>query len=142
MRDVIWAIDARNSTFGDLKLRMTEYANEMLPPLGIEFNLRSTGMPDEQVLSAEVRHGLILIFKEFVTNTIKHAQASRVDVDIERTRTEFRYTMRDNGRGADLTEASTGQGLQNMRMRAEKMGGDIELKATSGFSLTVVLNKV
>ena len=142
MRDVIWAIDSRNSTLGDLELRMTEYANEQLPPLGIEFNWNKNGIAKEYELSAEIRHGLILIFKEFITNSIKHAGASRIDVDISKSQGRMTFSMKDNGRGADLSAASSGQGLKNMQMRAEKMRGEIAIKPEGGFCVEVVVNRV
>jgi len=142
MRDVVWAIDSRNSSYGDLVLRMQEYANEQLAPLGIEFILTSKGIKKEEGLSAEVRHGLILIFKEFVTNSIKHADASKVVLKVVRSRGEFLFSIGDDGNGADLTTISSGQGLENMRMRTKRMGGQIEIRSDDGFKIDILLNRV
>ncbi len=139
MRDVIWAIDARNSTWGDLRLRMWEYANEQLVPLGIDFKLTEKGLQPEIELTAELRHGLILIFKEFLTNSIKHAEATKIEVEVERNRGELTITLKDNGKGAELSRITTGQGLDNMRMRVEKMGGKIAMDGNQGFSVEIKL---
>ena len=142
MRDVIWAIDARNSTWGDLRLRMSEYANEQLIPLGIAFGISDEDLQADLELAAEVRHGLILIFKEFVTNSIKHAEASRVDVIVRRSKGKFVFTMSDNGKGSELNDLSSGQGLDNMRMRTAKMGGQIRMDGSEGFSVEIEFNSV
>lgn len=139
MRDVIWAIDARNSTWGDLKLRVWEYANEQIAPLGIDFKITEKGLQPDLELTAELRHGLILIFKEFVTNSIKHSGASQIEMEVSRSRGELSVTLKDNGRGTELSRISTGQGLDNMRMRVEKMGGTITIDGNQGFSVEIKL---
>src|SRR5215468_1075952 len=91
---------------------------------GIE---RSYGEPIDLTLYRCVQEGL--------TNAIRHAQASRVDVEVgeatQRNGTEravVRLTVRDDGRGID-PEAPRGLGSLGMQERVEGLGGEYEVQS-------------
>ncbi len=74
---------------------------------------------------------LYALTQEMLSNTLKHAQASRVEIDISAGDTvDFRY--RDNGKGFDMREKYTGIGLENIRARAEKLGAEFSQESSPG----------
>jgi signal transduction histidine kinase len=140
MRDVVWAIDTRNSTFLDLTERMREFAEDQLEPLQIAYRFELEALPQKKELSSEIRHASLLIFKEFLTNTVKHAQASRVDIKLLRRGRNFEMIIQDDGRGMDEhKKTSTGQGLANMKMRAQKIKASLDFLEGPGFGICVCL---
>jgi hypothetical protein len=138
MRDVVWAIDARNRTFLDLTERMKEFADELLEPLNISCVFDFHALPMKKEVAASVRHDLLLIFKEFLTNSVKHAQADQVRVALGMHGNSIRMDLKDNGIGLQKDpESGTGQGIKNMRMRAEKLNATFEITRENGFGIRI-----
>jgi signal transduction histidine kinase len=91
--------------------------------------------PDEQI-------EIFRIVQEGLANVRKHANATHADVTIgERPFGERYVTITDDGAGFDGEEAPAGQGLKNMRARAEAIEGGFSLRSTPGrgTALEVVL---
>ncbi len=138
MRDVVWAIDSRNHTFLDLTERMKEFADELLFPLGIRCTFDFSSLPLKKDVPAPVRHDLLLIFKEFLTNSVKHADADHIRVKLGMEGGSIELLLRDNGQGLQKDPGKvTGQGLKNMRMRARKLNASFRILEGDGFGIEV-----
>jgi two-component system NarL family sensor kinase len=72
--------------------------------------------------------------RELVTNAVKHAHASRVQVDVRRTPAGERLEVRDDGRGfEDAGATEHGHfGLTLVENRARAAGGGLEIRSTPG----------
>jgi len=141
MSDVLWTIDARNDRLGNLVDRMREHAEELLDPAGINFSFQNVNLPLAQNTDLEFRQNTFLLFKEAINNIVKHSAASEVLIELLNDR---KFTMRITNDGISPTEAANrkkdGQGLRNMKMRAERLGGTLDIVVNSKFILTIVLN--
>lgn len=136
MRDVVWAIDTRNNSIQDLIERMQEFVTEIIEPLEINFDFQHKNLPLKKDISTEVRHSMLLIFKEFLTNTIKHADASNITIQLFKKGKNLEMIIQDNGKGLPKdTELSTGQGLENMKMRAWKIKASLDFLEKNGFGV-------
>ncbi|HEU4738229.1 MAG TPA: GAF domain-containing sensor histidine kinase [Solirubrobacterales bacterium] len=67
------------------------------------------------------------LVQEALTNVVKHAEATRVEVAVVGGNEEIRIAICDDGRGFDLALVSGGRGLIGMRERIELFGGSIEV---------------
>ncbi len=74
------------------------------------------------------------ILQELVTNTVKHAQASQVNIHIGQQANTIQIAYADNGIGfeADSTAEKSGQGLVNVPRRVAVLNGTILIKTTPG----------
>ena len=93
-------------------------------------------------LGEEINITLYRVIQECLTNVIRHAAASRVEVNLYRARGEVCLKVRDNGRGVAAQEAPwTNQrlGLIGMRERVEGLGGRIALDSPPGEGLSVTV---
>jgi signal transduction histidine kinase len=90
--------------------------------------------PDEQI-------EVFRIVQEGLANARKHAHARRAEVRIEERAGERFVTVVDDGSGFDEDGIAPGQGLRNMRARADSIGGGFRLVSTPGrgTALEVVL---
>jgi len=91
--------------------------------------------PDEQI-------EVFRIVQEGLANVRKHANATRAEVTIgERINGERVVSIRDDGEGFDGETTAAGQGLKNIRARAETIDGGFSLRSRPGFgtALEVVL---
>jgi len=66
---------------------------------------------------------LYLAFKEAVTNAVKHAHASEIQVAISVDSGELRLLVSDNGCGCTGRRDPTGNGMMNMGERMKAVGG-------------------
>jgi ligand-binding sensor domain-containing protein/two-component sensor histidine kinase len=142
MRDTVWAIDARKDKVENLLDRMREHAEETLTPRDFHFDIQVENIPLKQNLSTQVRQNLYLIFKEAVTNVARHSNGDKVLVTLKKADTGFEMRIWDNGRTAEKTYKTTGLGTTNMSMRAEKMGGRLEISRNDGFCVVLRLAKL
>lgn len=85
-------------------------------------------------LNQEQSTAAFRIFQEALTNILRHAQATQIDITLEKDDGEFVLHISDNGRGITEYEAS-GQfslGLLGMRERAHLIGGKINISGIEG----------
>ena len=69
---------------------------------------------------------------ELVGNSVRHAGASAIDVQLIQEDTRISLTIEDNGRGFDTETVRGGCGLQNLRDRVASVGGRIDISSRSG----------
>ncbi|MGW8310505.1 MAG: sensor histidine kinase [Thiogranum sp.] len=76
----------------------------------------------------EVAAHLFRIAQEAVQNALKHAQATRIELDLRRKPEGLLLTVRDDGRGIDPdVEQGDSMGLKIMRYRANILGGRLTI---------------
>lgn len=81
------------------------------------------------------------IFQETLTNVIRHAKATRVDVRLYEDKGDLVLVIKDNGRGISDEElaGARSSGLVGMRERAMLVHGDLTLQGAPGQGTTVSL---
>jgi signal transduction histidine kinase len=81
------------------------------------------------------------IFQETLTNIIRHAKATRVDVRLAEEEGKLVLTVKDNGRGITDEEIANTRsiGLVGMRERARLIGGELSLQGALGQGTSVTL---
>ncbi|MEX2602102.1 MAG: two-component regulator propeller domain-containing protein [Balneolaceae bacterium] len=138
MDDIVWSIDARNDTVGDLTDRMQDHLLRILNPDQISARFDFSGTDPGFQLPVRIKENLYLIFKEAVNNIAKHSDADSVVVTLKLSpaKSDFRFEIRDNGTSSEVQRKS-GQGLQNMKMRAERMGATTIIDAENGYRIIV-----
>jgi ligand-binding sensor domain-containing protein/two-component sensor histidine kinase len=138
MSDILWATDVRNDVLHSLSGRMREYAEELLLPVNIELTVDIVEGDTDQKVDAHLRQQLYLIFKEAVNNVIKHAAPTRVHLEFHfQNAHAFLFRLMNDG-VPDQAQGIRGQGLKNMKMRAETIGAVMDYQIGNGiFVLTV-----
>jgi two-component system nitrate/nitrite sensor histidine kinase NarX len=106
--------------------------------LKTEFSDTGTGVP----LHAESQLQVLHILQEALSNVRKHASATRVGLTVHRDAV-YRFAVSDDGRGFNVDAAPDAAeahiGLRIMRERAQRIGGNIELRSQPGSGTQVVL---
>lgn len=92
-------------------------------------------------LSREQSTTIFRIFQEAMTNVLRHAQATKVDILIEEDEGELVFGVSDIGRGITESEkqGTRSLGLLGMRERAHSIGARIEIKGIAGKGTTVIV---
>jgi ligand-binding sensor domain-containing protein/signal transduction histidine kinase len=139
MSDIVWSIDARNDTLGNLVDRMRDFATGVLAVRATQIDFNCAGLDMQKKLPVDFRQNIYLIFKEAINNIAKHAEASRVDVQIKNANGHFNLSIRDDGKGWREHEYAklSGHGLRNMKMRASRIGGDLNISRNGGCTVSL-----
>jgi signal transduction histidine kinase len=135
LEEIVWAVRPGSDTLPSLVEYIAHFANELFE--GNATRCRLDLPPDlpARPLPPDVRHNIFLIVKEGLTNVLKHAGASEVHLQIKVTPQTLEIVIADNGKGFDTNSAMTdgqGNGLGNMKRRAEAVGGKLTLTSASG----------
>lgn len=142
LRLITAAMDSQTPGIEGALIDLQGRLRAQLEPASVELvwrmprNLRQNMMSSRDVIE------LLRIVQETVTNAARHAQAKGVTVDIadDATDAALRITITDDGCGFDMDKAPPGQGIRNMRRRAEKIGGSLEIVSQPGGGTRVVLS--
>lgn len=137
-------VDLRPSVLDDLGLvpALRWYIKNKLQPLGLDVELKVEGQ--EGRLPDEVETSLFRSVQEALTNVLKHAGATRVDVRLQQSDNQIVAEVTDNGRGFLAANAHTrrpsrqgGFGLVGMQERVGLLGGRLEVHSQPGGGSTV-----
>jgi signal transduction histidine kinase len=105
---------------------------------------RRCSIPVEVQLNSEARYppsvevAAYYVVSEALTNTVRHAAASRVEVVVDAQDHTLRVSTRDDGVGG--ADPRQGSGLTGLRDRIEALGGLIEVISTKGNGTTVTVS--
>ncbi len=133
MRDVVWSIDAHADTVGALLDRMRDHLERSVEPAGWHFNLRVENLADTDTLAPQVRQHLYLIFKEAITNALRHAQnATTLQIYLAREGRRLILDVHDDGQPHPGPATRSGLGLRSMRQRAAALRGFLEVGPVVG----------
>ncbi|MBE7173188.1 MAG: histidine kinase [Williamsia sp.] len=146
MSDIVWAINPKNDTMANIIQRMESFARPLLQSKEIQFLFHYDPPVTGLFLQMETRKNFYLIFKEAINNALKYAGATCIEVSIRKHHQYLELTIKDNGAGFDVYAVQhaapaslSGNGLQNMRMRAAEIGAVYELESRQGEGTTVLL---
>ena len=128
MRDIVWLIDSGSSTLRELVLKMREAAERLVGDI-VELSVTPEEVQETELPLPFRRHALFS-FKESLNNVRRHASAGQVDVTINCGGDTLLFLIEDNGVGFRVDERlGLGNGLQNLRNRAEKLNGTCDISS-------------
>jgi signal transduction histidine kinase len=139
-------LDSLEPMDGDLPTILGTLRQRIAPALeaaGIELDWQVQEVPEVPSLDARGVMHLFRCIQEVFANVVKHAQASRVTVRTWAQDGEVCLSVADNGRGFPPTSgaAQGGRGLNNIRVRAEKIGARVAFRnATPGTEVVLTFS--
>jgi signal transduction histidine kinase/ligand-binding sensor domain-containing protein len=142
MDDIVWSINPVNDTLAKVLARMKEVAGNLLEQNNIDYRFDTDDSLKDINFSMEGRREIFLIFKEALNNILKYARCSQVNIGLKRSGKFFILRIEDNGVGFDLsarTSATRGNGLRNIKKRAESLNGNSEVQSAPGSGTCVII---
>ncbi|MGO4777857.1 sensor histidine kinase, partial [Lysobacter sp. 2RAB21] len=127
----------------DLLAPLRYRSSQLLEAAGIDSYWHLHGV-DELELDGPRGLDLLRLLQEALTNVFKHSRATRVDVSLSHEDGRLRLDVRDDGGGlSTFVHRPGGAGLTSMRLRANRLGGELQIDSTEqgtrlqvGFPLT------
>jgi signal transduction histidine kinase len=103
-------------------------AGEYEKRFGIKFNLNC--LQDQLDLDKDQKTTFFRVFQESITNVVRHAEASQVDVSMNLKNGQLVMGIRDNGKGIqkDQIEGANSLGLIGIRERVRYWNGEVDFQ--------------
>jgi signal transduction histidine kinase len=141
-RRSVWQMrSVRPEVAGDFPGALRKVSEGALEGTGIHLQFATVG--DDCELSQVVEDNLLRICSEAITNAVKHANPTDVEVALEYNSSELRLRVRDNGCGFELDKpngSSKGHfGLVGIRERTKRIAGDLSLNSWPGKGTEVLV---
>jgi signal transduction histidine kinase len=114
-------------------------ANEFQTRTGVVCKVKNS--MDHALMDEEINTVFFRIFQETLTNIIRHANATKVEVRLCEKPTQLMLEVIDNGRGITPEQISSVRsiGLLGMRERAALLGGDVQIRGVPRHGTTVTV---
>lgn len=132
-REIVWSVNPQNDSLENFIDYITQFASDFFSRAGIRCRFgQPLDIPDCE-LSSDLRHHLLMVYKEICTNIVKHSGADEVFIELRFSDNMCVITLIDNGIGFDL-EKSTGKGsgLLNIQKRVELTKGNCSIQSKQG----------
>ena len=139
LRLMIYSLDQTSSTLRAALSMLRERLARLADDAGLALEWDMQPLPSELALERGVTLQVMRIVQEAFTNTVKHARATTFGFTASATPDGVTLEMRDDGCGFDPAQTKSGSyGLSNLRTRAQKIGGRLEIaNATPGTRITL-----
>ena len=122
LRETIWALKADNYTAQDCLMRIRNFVH----PFSRYYPAITFKMEGDAPADMHLHYGsalnIVRIVQESVNNAIKHSQPTHIYISSETVKDKWKLTISDDGKGFDINEKKEGNGLVNMKKRAEELG--------------------
>lgn len=123
IRSAIFALETPTGASTGFRAEVVRLGARAAEGLGFEPAVRFEGPVDNTVLPELATH-VFAVLREALSNVVRHAEATRVDVLVA-VGSELSVVVEDDGVGLD--DPSRSSGLANLRQRAQSLGGDMEI---------------
>jgi signal transduction histidine kinase len=124
IRTSIFQLQQMPQANGDsVRARLLDVETDLAPVLGFGPSVRLSGVLD--ALPDDVADDVVAVVREALSNVARHAGADSAEIDVAATADRLTVEVRDDGVGIGPTNRRSG--LDNLRQRAERRGGTLEI---------------
>jgi signal transduction histidine kinase len=140
LSDIVWSVDPSKDDLQNAIRRIAQFGEDTCEGRHIAFATELQEDFSSARLTLEQRRELFLLFKEAITNAVKHSKAHCVTFRVGlRNKAPFLQLL-DDGTGFDPGGTTTGNGIRSMRHRAGQLGTlRIECPDDGGTDITLTL---
>ena len=128
MRDIVWLLERRQDSIGDLVQRMRETAGRLLRE--IHFTIDCESNKTASKLSLDAKRHLFLFYKEAIHNVLKHSRASRVAIRLWDEDDKLALEILDDGIGIPMATAECPATVNKLEDRARVLDGLLQIASS------------
>lgn len=107
----------------------------------IEIELSTTIVTEDRLLPERAELALFRVITQLIANTLKHANATKININFKLLDTDLIIEYHDNGKGFDMSilEEKKGMGMQNIFSRLQMVNATytIETAENKGFKMII-----
>lgn len=129
LRDVVSRSAQAATPLSDLLADLRMETSQRVQAAGLQLNWRFPEQETAAMVSAEAALNLSRILRESVTNVLRHAHASRIDITTGIDGINFCFSVEDDGVGFPGAGLKPHRGMTGMQSRAASLGGTLDWQA-------------
>jgi len=130
IRDIVWLTNPSSDSVKDLIAKMKEVADNSFGKFNLNFDYPKD-VSDINLLP-ETKRNLFFIYKETLNNIVKHAEAKNVGIKLLVEKSSILLSIKDDGKGFNAVENFSGNGLKNIRSRANEINAELKFESNPG----------
>ena len=137
MRDFLWTLDPTKDSLYEVAIKLKDFGDEFFDRTGVHF--RATGIEPglkRFQLGMDWKRHLLLIFKEGMNNILRHADCHNATLHFQIRDDILHVELIDDGCGYGKQDGD-GNGIRNMKSRAEKLNSKLTIFQTNGHGTTI-----
>ncbi|MEP2776312.1 MAG: histidine kinase [Luteolibacter sp.] len=140
MRDIVWLLERKQDSIGDLVQRMRETAGRLLREIDYTIECESTKTAAK--LSLDAKRHLFLFYKEAIHNVLKHSGATSTSIRLWDDGDKLALEVVDNGKGLPVVNEDGKENPRRVRKldeRARVLDGALVFASAPGGGTRVLL---
>jgi signal transduction histidine kinase/ligand-binding sensor domain-containing protein len=140
-RDIIWSLSSGSDSLKETLNRIGQFGEDLFLGTDIHFEMQVVDPIDAAtVLPMDYSRNILMVFKESLNNSLKHAQCTQVTITVQKTENGgILITQSDNGKGYDGALSPKGNGLNNIRRRAQRIHAEITVTTAINKGVSIAL---
>ena len=146
LRSMMWVLNQKFITIQDLQLKVLDYLNiaqNTYKTIDIQYDGPQDNL--DTPLESKLSQNIFRVIQEAIHNCIKHAEATKIKINITQNNSILSISIADNGKGFDNMKIVRGHGLRNMKARLAEHDTILHIESEEGkgthLSFDVKLNK-
>jgi signal transduction histidine kinase len=128
INDVIWSVSTKQSNVSLLSTRIKDCFVNIFDAAGIKCTYEIDENLETGITGLKARKLLLLFAKEAINNAIKHSGASSIKFSIQKSNDNLLMAIKDNGKGIGDLNFDKGNGLSNLKHRADQLNGHFSIE--------------
>lgn len=144
VRDISHTLIPKKFKQNDFTALINSYAKSISGAGALEIGFHPHPEKEINALDENVQMELFKIIQELMTNTIKHAKATNIDIHLSLIESELSLLFEDNGKGFVSAENSDGIGFGNIKNRINELSGILNIDSVQnrGTVISIVIPNI
>ncbi|MFK8061046.1 MAG: tetratricopeptide repeat protein [Polaribacter sp.] len=139
LRDTIWAMNKSGISLEDLHTRVLSFVEKAKnatqnTQFQVDYNIDKNA-----TFSSLAGMNIFRVIQEAINNSLKYAEATKIDIQLEKQNNLFKATIKDNGIGFDIKTVELGNGLSNMEKRIGEISGEVKINSDTKKGTEILL---
>jgi signal transduction histidine kinase len=132
MSDIVWAINPQNDSFDRIIAKLESYAFNLCAGKSIRLHLDIDDSIRSYQPGMKVRKNIYMLMKEAINNAVKYSASRNIYFTLKNNNGSILAELKDDGKGFDTRHPKEGNGLNNMKARAEELNARLDIHSASG----------
>ncbi|PWH84494.1 two-component sensor histidine kinase [Algibacter marinivivus] len=141
LRDTIWAMNKNAISLEDLETRISNFIDKAdVSASSIQFDFKIDKAISKNIKFTSVEGmNIYRIIQEAVNNAIKYSEAKTVLVNVFKKDQSVQIEIQDDGKGFDLNMQKDGNGLNNIKKRAQDIDALLSITSSENKGTSIIL---
>jgi signal transduction histidine kinase len=139
MKEIVWSLNPANDSLENLLVFIRQYFAQLFEPLPYHAEIIFPASIPDIAVKGSIRRNIFLSVKEALNNVLKHANADRVELNVQLHQDKLIIGIKDNGTGFPDNPADKffSNGLKNMQRRIDQINGKLKFFNEGGAVVSI-----